>query len=254
MSGCERGRRTRCERGAEIHPTNRATTTPTSTSSTSTRTSTTTTTSTHHQDHHQPTAAAPPAAQAPTTPVRTTPAQPSALTQRPAQPAPAPPAAVPPPAPAPHAGIYSVHVSMYAQDSKIYSYILQSKKNVGTQVLVSTRVWNAYRCSIQHINMHTQANCENANTRALEVEKEQRLRTTLIWYMHYKSKSKKSPKYCGHADWYDFPPSDATSSDPGKVKHKLNAACTWPVGPLAKCKTATKRYVHIRSSYSISNF
>ena len=101
----------------------------------------------------------------------------------------------------------------------------------------------AVRYSTQ-TNMHTQANCENANTRALEVEKEQRLRTTLIWYMHYKSKSKKSPKYCGHADWYDFPPSDATSSDPGKVKHKLNAACTWPVGPLAKCKTATKRYVH----------
>ena len=82
------------------------------------------------------------------------PAQPSAPTQRPAQPAPAPPAAVPPPAPAPHAGICSVHVSMYAQDSKIYSYILQSKKNVGTQVLVSTRVWNAYSCSIQHTNKH----------------------------------------------------------------------------------------------------
>ena len=31
---------------------------------------------------------------------------------------------------------------------------------------------------------------------------------------------------------------------PGKVKHKLNAACTWPVGPLAKCRTATKRYIH----------
>ena len=36
------------------------------------------------------------------------------------------------------------------------------------------------------------------------------LRTTLKWYMNYKSICKKSPKYCGHADWYDFPPSDAT--------------------------------------------
>ena len=37
----------------------------------------------------------------------------------------------------------------------------------------------AVRYSTQ-TNMHTQANCENANTRALEVEKEQRLHTTLI--------------------------------------------------------------------------
>ena len=42
MSGCERGRRTRCERGTEIHPTNRATTTPTSTSSTN-----------QHKQNHQ---------------------------------------------------------------------------------------------------------------------------------------------------------------------------------------------------------
>ena len=157
MSGCERGRRTRCEtryrnssqQQSHHHPNQHQ--------------------QHQHEDqhhhHHQhapprpppapwPTAAAPPAAQAPTTPVLTTPAQPSAPTQRPAQPAPAPPAAVPPPAPAPHAGICSVHVSMYAQDSKIYSYILRSKKNVGTQVLVSTRVWNAYSCSIQHTNKH----------------------------------------------------------------------------------------------------
>ena len=98
-----------------------------------------------------------------------------------AQPAPAPPAAVPPPAPAPHAGICSVHVSMYAQDSKIYSYILQSKKKLARRFLYPHvfEMRTAVRYSTQ-TNMHTQANCENANTRALEVEKEQRLHTTLI--------------------------------------------------------------------------
>ena len=106
----------------------------------------------------------------------TTPAQLSARTQRPAQPAPASLAAVPPPAPAPHAGICSVHVSLYAQDSETYSYI-QQRKNVGTQVLVSTHVWNAYSCWIHstQTNMYTQANCENANTRELEVEKEKKI-------------------------------------------------------------------------------
>jgi len=63
----------------------------------------------------------------------TTPAQPSAPTQRPAQPAPASLAAVPPPAP--HTGIYSVHINIYMQNSKIYSYILQNKKMLARKFL-----------------------------------------------------------------------------------------------------------------------
>ena len=39
-------------------------------------------------------------------------------------------------------------------------------------------------------------------------------RTPLILYMNYSCMCKQSPKYCGHADWYDLPPSDATQSDP----------------------------------------
>ena len=70
---------------------------------------------------------------------------------------------------------------MYAQDSKIYSYILQSKKMLARRFLYPHvfEMHTAVRYSTQ-TNMHTQANCENANTRALEAEKEQRLRTTLI--------------------------------------------------------------------------
>ena len=118
------------------------------------------------------------------------PTEPPAPTQRPAQPAPSSLAAVPPPAPAPHAGICSVHVSMYAQDSKIYSYVLQNKK-----------CWHAGSCIYTQTNMHTQANCENANTRELEVEKEQSVEhNTNMIYINYKSKCKKSPKYRGHAD------------------------------------------------------
>ena len=129
MSGCERGRRTRCERGTEIHPTNRATTTPTSTRSTNQHQQN------HqhqhedqHQHHHQH---APPGPPAPWTP-----------------------AAVPPPAPAPHAGICSVHVSMYAQDSKIYSYVLQNKKMLAR----SSCIYTCLKCfplfDTQHTNKH----------------------------------------------------------------------------------------------------
>ena len=220
MSGCERGRRTRCERGTEIHPTNRATTTPpapaapteppapargpapppparttrTTTSTMANSSSTTSSTGTNN------------------TSTMTNPAQPSAPTQTPAQPAPASLAAVPPPAPAPQAGIFSVHVSMYAQDSKFYSYILQSKKLLARRFLylymfeMRTAVrYTAHKQTCIHKQIARMQTLEN-----WKWNRNKALRTTLIWYMNYKSICKKSPKYCGHADWYDFPPSDAT--------------------------------------------
>ena len=162
MSGCERGRRTRCERGTEIHPV-----LPTEPP--------------HHHPHqhqqHQPAPTEPPARGPAPPPARTTstmansssttsstgtnnastmttPAQPSAPTQRPAQPAPASLAAVPPPAPAPHAGICSAHVSMYAQDSKIYSYILQNKKcwHAGSWIFTCLQCLQLF--DTQHTNKH----------------------------------------------------------------------------------------------------
>ena len=177
MSGCERGRRTRCERGTEIHPTNRATTTPTSTSSTN-RTSTTTT-STHHQDHHQHHGQQQQHHQQhrhQQHQYHAWPPQHNYQHEHKDQHNQHQRRSSTPPAPAPHAGICSVHVSLYAQDSETYSYI-QQRKNVGTQVLVSTHVWNAYSCWIHstQTNMYTQANCENANTRELEVEKEKKI-------------------------------------------------------------------------------
>ena len=95
------------------------------TTSTSTRTSTTTSTMANSSSATSSTGTN-------NTSTMTTPAQPSAPTQRPA---PASLAAVPPPAPAPHAGICSVHVSMYGQDSKIYSYIPQNKEMLAHRFL-----------------------------------------------------------------------------------------------------------------------
>ena len=120
MSGCERGRRTRCEQGTEIHPTNRATTTPTSTSSTNQ----------HQQNHQHPTQR---------------PAPSTIVSSR---------AAVPPPAPAPHAGICSVHVSMYAQDSKTYSYVLRNKKcwHAGSCIYTCLKCFPLF--DTQHTNKH----------------------------------------------------------------------------------------------------
>ena len=117
----------------------------------------------------------------------TTPAQPSAPTQRPAQPAPASLAAVPPPAPGPHAGICSVHVSMYAQDSKFYSYILQNKK------LLARRFLYLHMFELLPLVRYTahKQTCiykQIARMHALENWKWKRnkvLRTTLTWYMNY---------------------------------------------------------------------
>ena len=213
--------RTRCERGTEIHPTNRATTTSTSTSSTNQHQQNHQHEDQHHH-HHQRTTRTTTSTMANSTTTSstgtnntstmTTPAQPSAPTQRPAQPAPASLAAVPPPAPAPHAGICSVHVSMYAQDSKIYSYILQNKKcwHAGSCIFTCYEMLTAVRYTA---HKQTCIHKQIARMQTLENWKWKRnkvLRTTLIWYMNYKSKCKKSPKYCGHAHWYDFPLSDAT--------------------------------------------
>ena len=175
------------------------------TTSTSTRTSTTTSTMANSSSATSSTGTN-------NTSTMTTPAQPSAPTQRPAQPAPASLAAVPPPAPAPHAGICSVHVSMYGQDSKIYSYIPQNKEMLAHrflhlhmfEMLTAVR-YTAHKQTCIHKQIARMQTLENCKWKRNKV-----LRTTLLWYMNYKSICKKSPKYCGHADWYDFPPTDAT--------------------------------------------
>ena len=158
MSGCERGRRTRCERGTESHPTNKATTTPTSTSSTNQHQQNHQ--HQHEDHHHQHAPPGPPPApwtMANSTGTNNT----STVTtqhnhqhqHKDQQPAPASLAAVPPPAPAPHAGICSVHVSMYAQDSKIYSYILQNKCwHAGSCIYTCLKCFPLF--DTQHTNKH----------------------------------------------------------------------------------------------------
>ena len=94
----------------------------------------------------------------------------------------------------------------------ISSYILQNKKMLARRFLYLYIVWNG---PLVPYTAHKQTCIYKQITRmqALENWKWKRnkvLRTTLIWYMNYKIICNKSPNYCGHADWYDFPPSDAT--------------------------------------------
>ena len=208
MSGCERGRRTRCERGTEIHLTNRATTTPTSTSSTNQHQQNHQHQHEDHHHHHQHRHQQHQYYDHPSTTISTN-------RKRPGQPAPASLAAVPPPAPAPHAGICSVHVSQYvcARFENLYLVTYcKTKKMLARRFLYLYIVWNG---PLVPYTAHKQTCIYKQITRmqALENWKWKRnkvLRTTLIWYMNYKIICNKSPNYCGHADWYDFPPSDAT--------------------------------------------
>ena len=126
----------------------------------------------------------------------TTPAQPSAPTQRPAQPAPASLAAVPPPAPAPHAGICSVHVSMYAQDSKIYSYILQNKKmlarrflNLHMFAMLTAVRYTAHKQICIHKQIARMQTLENWKWKRMEKEQSIAHNTNMTWTTKVYAKS-----------------------------------------------------------------
>ena len=207
MSGCERGRRTRCERGTEIHPTNRATTTPTSTSRTNQHQQNHQHEDQHHHQQHAPPGPPP----APwtmanstgtnNTSTMTTPAQPSSPTQRPAQPAPSSLAAVPPPAPASHAGICSVHVSIYAQDSKFYSYALQNQKKLARRFLYLHMFemlplvrYTAHKQICIHKQIARMQALENWKWKRNKALQSIAHNTNMIYiYMNFKSICKKSP-------------------------------------------------------------